>query len=599
MAPPDPPRRRPRSDAEAAAGPRVSRRHFLGLAGAAAAGAAGCAALPWREGGPAFEREADVVVVGTGAAGLTAAVFAADAGARVLVLEKGWVPGGTTAKSGGVYWVPGSHIERARSGGEPAESREETLRALARSSYPQLYRPEAPRFGVPEAEWALLEAFYDAAAPAVEELEKAGALRSMPADVMVGPLPDYYDTTRAGGEVLDRRLWPRKPDGSFGLGGEMVRQLREAVEARGVPVLTGHPAHRLVTNGRGEVVGVAVRREDGASLRVRARRAVVFASGGYTHDPELILHHQPGPMVGGCAVPTNTGDFVHMAAALGAKLGHMQSAWRAQVVLEQALRFSSTPDDVFMPPGDSMILVNRLGRRVVNEKTNYNERTRVHFAWDAYRKEWINRILVMVYDQRSAELFGGRFPLPAPGTSAPWVVSADDWSGLASAVDARLAELAPRTGDVRLAPGFEAALRETVARFDGHARAGRDPDFHRGEQLYDREWHLKIWSFPNRDSGHALPEANSTMHPFSPRGPYHAVLLAAGTLDTNGGPVVDARARVVDQEDRPVPGLYGAGNCVAAPVPYYYAGGGTLGPALAFGYLAGRNAAAEPEKELV
>jgi 3-oxosteroid 1-dehydrogenase len=579
----------------------VSRRQFLALAGAASAAAAieGCAAARWKPGGKsaAFDREVDVVVVGTGAAGSVAALFAASDGAEVLLLEKAPTFGGTTAKSGGVYFIPGNRFEREKG---MKESREATIQDMARNSYPLVYREGAARHGLSERDHALLEGLYDNGLHAVDGLEKMGALISMPADVMVGPLPDYVDTTRQDEKVVDRRLWAKKPDGSFGLGDEMVRQLRAAIDGRKIPVLLGHRARRLVTNAKGEAVGLEAETMKRETVRIRARRGVVFASGGFTHNPDLIRHYQPGPVFGGCAVPTNEGDFVAIAQTVGAKLGHMNSAWRAQIVLEQALQFSSTPDDVFMPPGDSMIVVNRLGRRVVNEKTNYNERTRVHFAWDPFRKEWVNALLFMIYDRRTAELFAGRFPLPPAGASAPYVVSADDLPALGVALDKRLERHAARTGGLRLDAGFSPALAESVRRFNRAAETGVDADFHRGEQLYDREWHAKIWSFANQGTKHQLARPNVTMHPLAAKGPYHAIILAPGTLDTNGGPVVDRDGRVLDASDRPIAGLYGAGNCVASPTAgCYYAGGGTLGIALAFAYAAGRSAAAATPTELV
>jgi len=578
----------------------VSRRDFLGLAGAAGAAlaAGACATTSAPTAGaeaPVFDHETDVAVVGTGAAGAIAALYAHERGAQVLVLEKGPVFGGTTAKSGGVYWIPNHPIERERGLKEP---REVTLAAMCRASYPVLFDAAKPRFGLPQNEYDLIETFYDRGADAVVGLEKMGALVTMPADVLVGPMPDYFEPPDAV-KIVDRRYWARKPDGSFGLGDEMMRQLKSALETRKLPVLMGHRAVRLIANSKREIVGLEAQRLGGALVRIRARRGVVFASGGYTHNAELVLNFQPGPVFGGCAVPTNEGDFVAMAGALGAKLGHMQSAWRAQIVLEQALQFSSTPDDVFMPPGDSMILVNRLGVRVVDEKANYNERTRVHYVWDPVRHEWINLLLFMVYDQRSAELFGGRFPLPPAGTSAPYVISAPTLPALAKAVDARLGALADRTGGARLDAGFAQALPKTIARWNQLCAGGVDLDFRRGERLYDRDWHAKIWSFANPGTVHALDQKNVTMRALSPRGPYHAIILAAGTLDTNGGPVINRRAQVLDARGLPIAGLYGAGNCIASPTgPYYYAGGGTLGPAVTFGCIAGEGAAQEAPKEL-
>lgn len=538
-----------------------------------------------------------MVVVGTGAAGLVAALAASEHGAKVVVLEKALLVGGTTAKSGGVYWVPNNRFREGK-GDEP---REATLRAMARASYPQLFDEDAERFGLPAREWSVLEALYDTGPAAVDALAKMGALDSQPAENPFGPMPDYFDTTTADGTPRDRRLWPRKPDGSFGLGDEMIRQLRVAAEGRGIPILKGHRVSKLLANARREVVGVeATPAKGGATVSVRARRGVVFASGGFTHNDELMRAFQPGPVFGGCAVPTNTGDFVALAQGLGAKLGHMGGAWRAQVVLEQALQFSSTPDDVFMPPGDSMVVVDKKGRRVVNETSNYNERTRVHFAWDPSAHEWTNLVLFMVYDQRTADLFGGRFPLPAAGATAPYVLTGDTLPALAGAIDARLAKLASRVQDLRLHPDFASELGRTIARFNDHARRGVDPDFQRGAHLYDRMWHSRIWSFPNPGTKWAFNTGpNPTMHPFTKKGPYHAILLAGGTLDTNGGPVIDARAQVLDAADRPIAGLYGAGNCVASPTgSAYYAGGGTLGPALAFGWIAGREAAGAPPRDL-
>ena len=413
--------------------PEISRRDFLQLAGAAsvALSAAACAAAPAPVAAAgsgeasAFEHECDVVVVGTGAAGATAALYAQAGGAQVIVLEKAPLFGGTTAKSGGVYWIPNHPIERERGLKEP---RDATLQAMCHASYPLLFDPVKPHYGLAQNDYELIETFYDRGADAVVGLEKMGALVSMPADVLVGPMPDYIEPPGAA-KIVDRRYWAKKADGSFGLGDEMVRQLRAALDAKKIPILLGHRAQRALVNPRGDVVGLEVQGKAAAPLRVRARRGVVFASGGFTHDDELVRNFQPGPIFGGCAVPTNQGDFVRIAESLGARLGHMQSAWRAQVVLEQALQFSSTPDDVFMPPGDSMILVNRFGRRVVDEKANYNERTRVHFAWDPVRHEWANLLLFMVYDQRTAELFGGRFPLPAAGTSAPYVQQGRELAG--------------------------------------------------------------------------------------------------------------------------------------------------------------------------
>ncbi len=584
-------------DGPAKAASGVSRRDLLKLAGITVAAASTAGVATAKEGAAPFDVEVDVAVVGSGAAGATAAVFASEAGRKVVLLEKAMLFGGTTAKSGGVYWIPNNVFVREKGIEEP---RDATLQAMCRYAYPHLFDAKAANFGIPPHEYALLETLYDNGPPVVDALAKMGAVDSFPAENPFGPMPDYIDPTLEDVLPRDRRLWPKKPDGSFGLGDELVRQLKAALEKRGVQILLGHRVTKLLKSAKGEVIGLEATKQDGTPVRVRARQGVVFGSGGFTHNKELMLSFQPGPSYGGCAVPTNTGDFVSIAQSVGAKLGNMGSAWRAEIVLEQALRSPSTPDDVFLPPGDSMLIVNRAGKRVVNETSNYNERTLVHFEWDPVGHDWPNRILMMVYDQRTAELFGGRYPLPAAGTTSPYVISGDTWAALATAISERLASIAPKTGAFRLDPTFAKNLGATVARYDGFARKGVDEDFQRGKHLYDRRWHSMIWSFPNPNTRWSLADRkNPTMYPLQKKGPYHAILLAAGTLDTNGGPVVNTAAQVLDASDQPIPGLYGAGNCIASPTGRcYFGGGGTLGPAIVFGALAGQGVAKEPSREI-
>jgi 3-oxosteroid 1-dehydrogenase len=580
--------------------PAISRRDFLRLAGVAAAGAAASSVVPGvREAGaapPTFDIEVDVVVVGSGAAGAVAAITAHEAGAKVCLVEKALLFGGTTSKSGGVYWVPNNRFLKERG---TEEARETTIAKMARFSYPQSFQPGHATLGLTPNEYELLVALYDNGPAVVDELEKFGALVSQPADKPFGAMPDYFEEATADKEPVDRRLWPKKPDGSFGLGDEMVRQLKVATEARKIQTLMGHRVTAIVRNSGGEIVGVEAQKIDKSIVRIRAKKGVIFGSGGFTQSKDLMQQFQPGPSFGGCAVPTNEGDFLYMATKAGARLGNMSSAWRAQIVLEQALQFSSTPDDVFMPPGDSTILVNKYGSRVVNETANYNERTRVHFAWDPSRHEWSNMLLFMVYDQRAAELYAGRFPIPAAGTQAPYVLTGANAGELAAAISQRLARIASRTGGVELDQRFTGGLVTSMLRFNEFAKNGMDEDFHRGEKLYDRLWHTHIWSYPNQGTAHELGKTpNPTMHPIDSQGRLYAIILAAGTLDTNGGPVINKSGQVLATDGTPIAGLYGAGNCIASPTgAYYYGGGGTLGPAITFASLAAKHAAAAPAKD--
>ncbi len=151
-------------------------------------------------------------------------------------------------------------------------------------------------------------------------------------------------------------------------------------------------------------------------------------------------------------------------------------------------------------------------------------------------------------------------------------------------------KLAPHIGSFRLDSSFTNGLKETFDRFNEFARTGKDLDFNRGDSPYDLEW----GSIKPTKPGVEWPDdvnKNYTMYPLSEEGPYYGAILGSSTLDTNGGPVVNADGQVLDWNNKPIKGLYGAGNCIAAPsASAYWGGGGTIGPALAYGYLAANHA---------
>jgi succinate dehydrogenase/fumarate reductase flavoprotein subunit len=537
-----------------------------------------------------WARTADVVVVGSGAAGLSAAIAATRAGASVVVLEKAAVVGGTTSKSEGAYWVPNNHHLREKGRSDP---KEQALRYMVRGAYPFQYRESAPRYGVGQHEYELIETFYDNAGVVVEELEKLGITRAVLAD-----LPDYQDhydgqATPSSGRVL----LPLLKDGTMGQGRELVRQLRAWLDANKVPILLRHAVTDVERNAAGEVVGITAMSPNGP-ISVRAHKAVVFGSGGFTHNPEMMANFQAVPNWGGCAVATNQGDFVRIGSKQGARLGNMANAWRAELVLELALDTPSVAQDVWQPPGDSMILVNKHGRRVVNEKRNYHERTRAHFVWDSVESEYPNKLLYMVYDTRTVELFGGNQPLPRPGEKSSYVIEAPSLAALGPAIQARLDSLAAKIGRETLSPEFTRNFEAQVARYNADAAKGVDSEFKRGLYPYDGVWHSVINSVPRKEATLKPAEPNPCVYPIDTKGPLFAIILGAGTLDTNGGPVINARAQVLSSDGQPIPGLFGAGNCVASPAASaYWGAGATLGPALTFGTLAGRHAAAERVKE--
>jgi 3-oxosteroid 1-dehydrogenase len=542
-----------------------------------------------------WDYEKEVVVVGSGAAAYSAAITASVHGASVAMVEKGPMAGGTTIRSGGGFWIPGNRFQK-QAGIE--DKKEDAMRYMARYSFPQLYNPQDKRLGLPENEFNLISTYCDTARVMLDFMWENGAIKSVMEINWTGkPQVDYMDHLPENRGVRGRVCYSMGENGKQGYGGELVRQLKVRADNHGIPLLLNHRATRILRNGKGEVIGVEAATTDEKKVNFRAKKAVVFGSGGFTHNQELILHFQRGPNFGGCAAPTNTGDFIQMAGAIGAKLGNMAGAFRAEIVLEQALSDPGGSHNVFYVMGDSILEVNRYGLRYGNEKRNYNDRTMTHFIWDPLRAEWTNMLTFMIYDQRTATLWQGFPPLPPQGFAAPYVISGNTFDELTQNIKTRLASLAPRTGGFGLDENFADNLKQTVSRFNGFAASGTDAEFHRGEFNYDKEW----TTFPPLVPGTPWPaegSPNYTMYPLSRSGPYYAMILAPGTLDTNGGPVINHRAQVLDAYDKPISGLYGAGNCIASPTANaYWGGGSTLGPALTFGHIAGMNAAAETEKE--
>ncbi len=540
--------------------------------------------------GDEWDAIADVVVVGAGVAGLAAALAAARQGRSVVVLEAAPHPGGTTAKSSGVMWIPNNPVMTAAG---MVDEREAALRFMARGAHPTRFAPEQPRFGLDEPAFALLETLYDHGPRVFTELASLGAI---PYDDTLDPaFPDYYapfpEDERPVGRAIAMRMPAGHRPGVDATGGQLlIDAILDSCTRAGVDVRLETRVVHLITDTTHAIVGVEARRASSTQL-VGARRGVVFATGGFLHDEQLTTAFLRGPVLGGAAAPTARGDFVRIGMEAGAALGTMAHAWWSEVVVESALRDRRTPRDCVYPFGDSMLIVNRFGERVMNEKMAYNDRGQVHHVWDPGRLEYVNFLLFMIFDDTvlndDRPTNRPRWPVPLPDEGRENLLSAPSLAELAEVVDARLAEIGPQIGSVRLAPTFSQQLGDTIRRFSTMAIEGVDHDFGRGQSPLE-----KAWAGPVRPG---LP--NPTMRPFDDTGPYHCILLGPGALDTKGGPVIDAASRVVDVQGDVIPRLFAAGNCAAAPTGQaYYGPGGTIGPALTFGFLAGESASDEVER---
>jgi len=567
------------------------RRVLLGAGAAATLSVSGSAAAASKK-AQHWDKEADIVCVGTGAAAGTAAVTAAALGASVIVLEKMPIPGGTTGKSGGIAWIPNHQFIRA-AGIE--DRREDCLRYMARFAYPQRYDANSKTLGLPEDAYQLLAAFYDNGAKMVEWMEKLGALRfgqfkMWHADVFPPDYADHLPENKAKNvRAMEVAAGSYSGGGGFSGGKGMINQLEHWLNEHKVPILLEHRVVNIVKDGE-RAVGVEVQAGDGKLLRIRAHKGVIFGTGGYSHNLELIRLHQPG-LYGSCAAACSTGDFIPIAQQAGAKMGDLTTAWRTPIVLEQAIENRALPLGVYFTPGDSMINVNKYGKRVVNEKRNYNDRSRAHFVFDPVNAEYPNMFMFMVFDERTLNRYAGAYPLTADKREAKWLIEGRNTQELAQNIAKRLDKMKGKIGCYALAEDFAANLDATIARFNEFAEAGRDDDFSRGLHDYDRAW-MKLFSQVNKNA--TFPEndkPNSTMYPIDRSGTLYAIILAPGSLETSGGPAINANAQVIAANGTPIAGLYGAGNCVAAATgPAYMGAGGTIGPAMTFGYIAAHHA---------
>jgi 3-oxosteroid 1-dehydrogenase len=534
--------------------------------------------------------ECDVAVLGAGGAGLTAAISAHDFGAGdVVVLERSGMVGGTTAMSGGMLWVPNNHhqIEAGIPDSEeeivayldslaPGMLDPETLAAFMESG-PEMIRYFADKTPV---RFHTYPGFpdYQPYAPGA----KAHGGRSLDNDAFpfeqlgslatrVNPTKMEYEVRGSFVEAVNRALdaetlaYRRKHD-YRGLGQALIGALYKAILDRGIPIQFERRARRLVKDGRC-VIGVVAEGSDG-EFCLRTRKGVVIATGGFEWNRELVDTFLRGPLTGPVSVPENEGDGLLMAIEAGAKLGNMQNAWWMQSVLEKKVEHRSAKPNYLLGSDErgrpGAILVNRAGRRFVNEAANYNAIGMALHAFDAGTHTYANLPYWLIIDQRYRDryrIFNARRGKPDPS----YVMKGNSLEELAV-----VAGIDPK--------GLEA----TVERFNGMVRKGHDDDFNRGDNTYDN------WCFWGDQS---LKPPHCTLGVLD-QAPFYAVRMEAGALGTGGGPKTNGNAQVLDWNNEPIPGLYAAGNAMAAVLANAYGGaGGTLGPGMTFGFIAGRHAA--------
>lgn len=538
-----------------------------------------------------WDFEVDVAVCGSGAAGCMAALTASQNGSSVMLLEKSSVWGGTTAKSGFHIWIPNNEAMKAMG---IEDNKLDCLRYMAQHSYPHLFDINSPTMGLSDHIYTLLDTYYDVARKAVKKLADWDVVNFKVAELGRPPIVavDYNENSPFNKAIIGRSMGPIDRNGRDQMGRYVINEFRQRLNDEKVDIRLQHRAVKLHMNNQRQVTGVQVEVKGKEKINIRTRQGVVFGSGCYTGNKQYLNQFQMMPIMGGCGAPSNEGDFIGIGGTVGAQLGNMSGAWRAQVVLEDTIDYVSAPAAVFWPIGDSMFIVNKYGKRCFNEKRNYNDRTKGLFRYDANLCEFPDMINFMVYDQRCAELFSGIYPMTDKPEAVEYVIQGETLSELANNIEARLKKHSAHTGNLKLDGAFTEQLQASFKRYNKMAKTGVDEDFQRGSFAYDKAWHDMKGARPSTKWPDTVNPDNTTMHPLQKKGPYFAVILLPGCIGTNGGPVINENGQVLDYHNQAIDGLYGAGNCIASPAANAYWGGGTtIGSALVFGYQSGKTVA--------
>lgn len=542
-----------------------------------------------------WDCEVDVLVVGTGAAGLTAAITAADAGLQALVIESTDKWGGTTNLSGGGLWMPtnplmasfgvSDSVEEAldymaAAIGEVGPASSPARRRAFVETVPELFRFLEQR-GV---RWAAAKEYPDYY-PDLPGGKIGRAIEVEPFDTK--RLADWFDKSRSSEGLppiplktddvwLLARAWST-PSGFlrgtrlvvrtllgfvrgkklYGMGSALVSSLMAIVLGQGTEVLLESPLTGLVVEGR-SVVGAVVGRPDGSLCRVRTRAGVVLGAGGFAHNREMRREHHGIPGYSSAA-KGDIGSVIDIAAGIGGRLALMDDAWwGASVPDPEGEKPMFVLAERSLPFG---LIVDQRGDRYMNESASYIDVGHAMLE----RESTVPAIpswLIVETRHRRRYLFSAFMQGTKRLKEAGIVRRADTLDDLASQL------------------GMDPArLRATVERFNGFARDGVDADFGRGRTAYDR-----YYSDPR-------VKPNPNLGPIE-KGPFTAVQLVPGDLGTKGGLLTDADARVLDQDGQVIPGLYAAGNTTASVMGRTYPGpGSTIAPAMIFGYRAARHLA--------
>ncbi len=556
--------------------------------------------------------ECDVLVLGSGCAGMAAAITAASRGLKVIVAEKADYYGGTTSRSGGWLWVPNTHLAKALGHREHPDQALQYIRDQAGSAFDERrtrafldngptaidffmsktavqfdmpltfpdYHAEAP--GAAQGGRSMVTRPYDARelgdllktlGPVLPELTVFGVTIGSGKDIIHFMRASrslesaWYVTRRLAKHFLEVLRYGRGM--LLTNGNALSARLARSAADMSIPVWLSSPAVELLSEG--DRVSGAVVQRNGQRVEVRARHGVVLATGGFPHDiarrKATYRHVTTGHEHWSPAPQTNAGDGARMAESVGGQFDASLQSAAAWTPMSLVPRKDGT-QGIFphfidrAKPG--VIAVNLDGQRFTNEANSYHDVVQAIVKASEGKTE---RACWLVADHRAISRYGLGFVKPFPLPMSKHLRNGYLKKGRTPAELARKIGVDPAT--------FE----ETIRHYNAEAQYGRDPEFGRGSKAY------------NRYQGDALHGPNPCVEPLR-NGPYYAIKLVPGDLGSFMGIKTNEHAQVVDAQGAPIAGLYAAGNDAASIMGGEYTGAGiTLGPALTFGFIAAQHMA--------
>jgi 3-oxosteroid 1-dehydrogenase len=563
-----------------------------------------------------FDHTVDVLVVGSGGGGMTAALAADASGLDTLVVEKSPQFGGSTALSGGGIWVPGAPSQRKEgylpdpdavfqylkqiTGGLVSDARlrqyvdtapvmMEFLENLSpwfefvwKPGYADYY-PELP--GGSELGSTINVPAIDLRKLGDEEQNLLHPLALAPKGIWFAPkdLRLFYQVRQnwRGKAVLLKLIWRMFRARVFGdrmaaIGQSLAARLRLALKQQGIPLWLNSPMTELISDADGAVTGAVVE-QGGRQQRIRARHGVILASGGFDHDMTWRRQHLPVlEKDWSFGNPAAMGDGIRAAEKVGGSTDLLDEAWWFPAMCWPDGRLQFMLNERMMP---SQFVVNGDGKRFINEAAPYMDFA--HAMIDGHRSGVTHIPCWLITDIRSFHRYvvGGHLPIP----KVPFAPVPTGWKVPKAWLDSGIVKEANTFEELAAKIKVPAAnLRATAERFNELAHKGHDDDFSRGDSAYDNYYGDPTLTNPN-------------LHPLG-KPPYYAFQIILGDLGTSGGLRTDEFARVLRDDDSVVKGLYAVGNASAAVMGRSYAGAGaTIGPAMTFGYVAAKHIASTSE----